>query len=312
VERLVELADLGLDTFDCADIYTGVEELLGRFLTRWRTTSVGSRPIRIHTKLVPDLGALPRVDRRYVEGLVDRSLQRLGVEAVDLVQFYWWDFGVGDWLEAVRGLADLQRAGKVRHIGATNFTAMEIGTMEREVGIEVVSDQVQYSALDHRPEAGLAENCVRAGTRLLCYGALAGGFLTDTWRGTGDPGGTPSNRSLIKYRLIIDEFGGWDAYQALLGNLSAIGKEKGVDPAAVALRYVLDRPAVAAAMVGFSSMERMRANLRAMEVELTEDDTARIRRHSDQAPGPSGDVFGLERDREGPHGRIMRYDLNAQ
>ncbi len=312
VERLVGLADLGLDTFDGADIYTGVEELLGRFLSRWRTTSVGSRPIRIHTKLVPDLGELPRVDRRYVEGIVHRSLRRLGVEALDLVQFYWWDFEVGDWLEAVRCLADLQQAGKVRHIGATNFTASEIGAMEREVGIRVVSDQVQYSALDHRPEAGLADHCIGTGTGLLCYGALAGGLLTDTWRGMGDPGGTPSNRSLIKYRLVIDEFGGWHAYQALLGELSAIGKEKGVDLAAVALRYVLDRQAVAAAVVGFSSMERMSSNLRALEVELTEDDTARIRRHSDRAPGPSGEVFGLERDREGPHGRIMRYDLNAE
>jgi aryl-alcohol dehydrogenase-like predicted oxidoreductase len=312
VERLVELAELGLDTFDCADIYTGVEELLGRFLARWRTTSVGSRPIRIHTKLVPDLGVLPRVDRRYVEGIVDRSLLRLGVETLDLVQFYWWNFEVGEWLEAVRCLADLQRAGKVRHIGATNFTASEIGTMEREVGIKVISDQVQYSALDHRPEAGLADHCIGTGTRLLCYGALAGGFLTDMWRAMSEPGGPPSNRSLTKYRLIIEEFGGWEAYQALLGELSAIGQEKGVSAAAVALRYVLDRPAVAATMVGFSSTERMRANLRALEVDLTEDDTERIRRHSVLAPGPSGDVFGLERDREGPHGRVMRYDLNAE
>ena len=312
VERLVELADLGFDTFDCADIYTGVEELLGRFLGRWRTTSGGSRSIRIHTKLVPDLRALPGVDRPYVEGIVDRSLRRLGVEALDLVQFYWWDFEVGDWLEAVRCLADLQRAGKVRHIGATNFTASEIGTMEREVGVKVVSDQVQYSALDHRPEAGLADHCLGTGKRLLCYGALAGGFLTEPWRGVPEPGGMPGNRSLIKYRLIIDEFGGWHAYQSLLDELSVIGKEKGVDPAAVALRYVLDRPAVAAAVVGFSSGDRMRANLRAVEVELTEDDTARIRRHYARAPGPSGEVFGLERDRDGPHGRIMRYDLNAE
>ena len=76
VERLVAIADLGVDTLDCADIYTGVEELYGRFLKRWRTTSGGNRPIRIHTKLVPDLSALASVDRRYVEGIVDRSLRR--------------------------------------------------------------------------------------------------------------------------------------------------------------------------------------------------------------------------------------------
>jgi aryl-alcohol dehydrogenase-like predicted oxidoreductase len=312
VEHLVQLADLGFDTFDCADIYAGVEEVFGEFLTRWRTTSVGQRPIRVHTKLVPDLAALPGVDRRYVEGIVDRSLRRLRVDTLDLVQFYWWDLEAGSWLDAVGCLGDLQRAGKIRHVGATNFTAAEIDAMEREGGVTVVSDQVQYSALDHRPEATLTEYCSGTGTRLLCYGALAGGFLTGSWRGSPPPEGTAANRSLVKYRLIIEEFGGWHAYQALLEELTSIGLERGVDAATVALRYVLNRPAVAAVVVGFSAPERMRANLRAVDLELTDEDTARIRNHVRTAPGPHGEVYGLERNRHGPHGRIMRYDLNAK
>jgi aryl-alcohol dehydrogenase-like predicted oxidoreductase len=212
----------------------------------------------------------------------------------------------------VRYLADLQTAGKIRHVGVTNFRAAEIDAMERQAGVTVVSNQVQYSALDHRPSGALTEHCARTGTRLLCYGTLAGGFLTDAWRGSSPPGDTPANRSLVKYRLIIEEFGGWGAYQALLRELAAIGLEKGVDAATVALRYVLDRPAVAAAVVGFSEPDRMRANLRALDLELTEEDSARIRSHSREAPGPSGEVYGLERDRDGPHGRIMRYGLNAE
>ena len=313
VERLVAMADLGLDTFDCADIYTGVEELYGRFVRRWRTTSGGARPIRIHTKLVPDLSALEQADGAYVRNIVERSLRRLGVERLDLVQFYWWDFQRGDWLEAVRTLADLQHEGKVRLVGATNFTAGDVAAME-SAGVRVVSNQVQYSVLDRRPETGgLAAACEATGLRMLCFGGLAGGFLTPVWSGRPDPGYDGlASRSLVKYRLIIDEFGGWQAYQSLLGTLTAVGEQRGLDAAAVALRFVLDQPGVAAAIVGFSSVARMRDNRRALEMRLTPADHARIRAHTDAAFGPSGDIFGLERQRDGPHGRIMRYDLNAE
>ena len=244
--------------------------------------------------------------------IVERSLRRLGVERVDLVQFYWWDQRRGDWLEAVRTLGELQSEGKVGLIGATNFTAPDVMQME-STGVRVVANQVQYSVLDRRPQTGgLADACRDSGMHLLCFGGLAGGFLTPAWHGRPDPGheGLP-NRSLVKYRLIIDEFGGWGAYQALLETLAAVGEERGVDAATVALRYVLDQPGVAATIVGFSAVARMRDNRRALDLELTPDDHVRIRAHTDAAPGPRGDIFGLERDRDGPHGRIMRYDLNV-
>jgi len=170
---------------------------------------------------------------------------------------------------------------------------------------------VQYSLMDRRPEHGLAGHRSASDTRLLCYGALAGGFLTSGWRGKPPPAEPLANRSLTKYRLIIDEFGGWEAYQALLAEMVAVGEEHGVEASAVALRFVLDQPGVAAALVGFSSVERMRADAAALDLELTAEDHARLRAHTDAAPGPAGDVFALERDRHGPHGRIMKYDLNA-
>lgn len=310
VERLVAMADMGLDTFDCADIYTGVEELFGRFLARWRTTSA-ARPPRIHTKLVPDLSALDRVDDRYVERVVDRSLRRLGVETLDMVQFYWWDFSRGDWLAAARALGSLQRAGKIRHVGAANFTAQEVRKMEGEAGVTVVADQVQYSVLDRRPEASLTRFCSRSGTSLVAYGALAGGLLTSRWLGAPPPSAPLASRSLVKYRLIVDEFGGWDAYQRLLAEVASIASARGVQPAAIALRFVLEQPGVAAAVMGFTTLARTRECMRALEIELGPEDHARIRRHTDVAPGPQGDVFMLERDRVGPHGRIMRYDLGG-
>jgi aryl-alcohol dehydrogenase-like predicted oxidoreductase len=307
LEVLVESADLGVTTFDCADIYTGVEELYGRFLRRWRTTSA-VRPIQIHTKFVPDASDLPGMDRFYVERIVDRSLSRLGVEQLDLVQFYWWSDDVPGMEQAALWLSDLQQQGKIRHLGVTN---MDIDHLRRldEAGVRMVSDQVQYSLLDRRPEHGLAEWCADRGMQMIAFGALAGGFLTGRWLNQPDPT-THDNRSLTKYRLVIDEFGGWSACQALLRTLSSIGGAHGVDPSAVAIRFVLEQPGVAAVIAGATRPGQMARNLGAGSFELTSEDHARIRAITEAAPGPTGAVFELERDRDGPHGRIMKYDLN--
>lgn len=307
LDVLVASADLGVTTFDCADIYTGVEELYGRFLRRWRTTS-GAAPIQIHTKFVPDDADLALVDRRYVERIVDRSLSRLGVERLDLVQFYWWRDEVPGMEETAGWLCDLRDEGKIRHVAATNLDAERLRRL-KAAGIEIVSDQVQYSLLDRRPEHRLVEHCRTAETSLIVFGALAGGFLTDRWAGRDAPD-RPATRSLVKYGLIIEEFGGWAAYQRLLETVRALADEKGAEASAVAIRFVLDQPGVAAAITGATRRGQMESNAVAFDIRLTDEDHARLRDHTDRAPGPSGDVFELERDREGPHGRIMKYDLN--
>jgi aryl-alcohol dehydrogenase-like predicted oxidoreductase len=219
---------------------------------------------------------------------------------------------VGDWLGAARALGDLVRSGRVRHLGATNLTAVEVRAMQDAAGVPVVADQVQYSVLDRRPERTLAGYCVRAPTRMLAYGALAGGLLTSGWLGAECADGPLPSRSLTKYRLIVDEFGGWAPYQALLEELAAIADAHGVDAAAIALRWVLDRPGVAGVVLGFSTVDRLLDAACALDLRLEAADHTRIRRHTDAAPGPLGDVFGLERDRNGPHGRLMRYDLNER
>ena len=307
IEVLIAAADLGITTFDCADIYTGVEELYGRFLQRWRTTSA-TAPIQVHTKFVPDADDLPALDRRYVERIIHRSLERLGVEALDVVQFYWWRDDVPGMEETGLWLSELRAAGKIRHLAATNLDVARLRRLEA-AGVELIADQVQYSVLDRRPERGLVEDAVASGRGLLCYGALAGGLLTDRWMGQPDPE-AHETRSLTKYRLIVEEFGGWGAYQALLRTLRAVAGRHAVDVASIALRYVLDRPGVAATVVGATRLGQMERNLKAFSVQMGPDDHAAIEAHLEVAPGPRGDVFELERDREGPHGRIMRYDLN--
>ena len=309
VEVLMASAELGVTTFDCADIYTGVEELYGRFLKRWKSTSAAV-PIQIHTKFVPDYSDLASVDKRYVERIIDRSLVRLGVECLDVVQYYWWREDVPGLEATAVWLSELQAAGKVGHVAVTN---LDVARLERiaAAGVELVSNQVQYSVLDRRPEQGLAAYCRASGLHMLAFGTLAGGFVTDGWLGAADPSDHDS-RSLVKYRLIIDEFGGWDPYQALLFELAAVADQHGVEVSTVALRFVLDQPGVAGVIAGSTRLGQMERNAAAFSFSLTAENHARIRAHLSTAPGPLGDVFALERDRDGPHGRIMKYDLNRQ
>ncbi len=308
VDELLRLVDAGITTFDGADIYTGVEALYGRLLDACRRR--GTLPPQIHTKVVPDLALLPKLERRHVEALVDRSLRRLGTERIDLAQFHWWDTSVPGWLEAAAWLDDLRRVGKIRHLGVTNFDREQVGAI-LDAGIALVAQQVQYSVLDRRPEGGLVELARGRDVALLAYGTLAGGFLTRTWSGADEPDAELANRSLTKYRLVIRDGGGWRAYQHLLASLEEVASRHGVSPANVAVRWILDRPGVAAAIVGGRSAAHLASNLETLRLELDDEDRELLSRALEGFPGPTGDVYHLERDRRGAHGSIMRYDLNA-
>ena len=303
---MARFVEAGITTFDCADIYTGVEELIGRFR---REHPALARQVRVHTKFVPDLDALAQVDARYVEEIIDRSLRRLGQERLDLVQFHWWDYAVPRYVEVALQLERLRRAGKIDRIGVTNFGTAQLREM-LEAGVPVFAHQLQYSLLDDRPEHGMVELCRERGIALLCYGTVAGGFLSERWLDAPEPAAPLANRSLTKYKLIIDEFGGWAAFQSLLGVLRGVGARHGCDIATVATRAMLDRPGVAAAIVGATSTAHLAAHQRIGELVLEAGDFSAIAAVTSARLGPPGDVYTRERDRNGPHGRIMKYGLN--
>ena len=310
IEDMFAFTDHGVTTFDCADIYTGVEDMYGDFRRRLadRRGEEAARAFKVHTKFVPDRNMLQRIDRQYVSGIIDRSLQRLATERLDLVQFHWWDYAMPGAIETGRMLVELHRAGKIAHLAGTNFDTTHSRAL-LDAGVPIVSMQVQYSLLDARPENGLADLCVARGMRLLCYGTLAGGFLSEAWLGKPEPTDL-TNRSLIKYKLIIDDFGGWALFQELLGTVQMIARKHGVSIAAIATRWVLDRTGVAAVIVGSRYAHHLKSALAMFKVTLDEHDCAAIDAVLARRQGPRGDTYALERDREGAHGRIMKYNLN--
>ncbi len=312
VDDLLAAFDGGIFTFDCADIYTGVEALVGNFRKQLidRRGAEAGRYLKVHTKLVPDLEALPRLKKAHVRAIAERSLRNLRQERLDLVQLHWWDYAAGDFIDAFGWLDDLRREGLINLVGGTNFDTQRLSRLIA-AGLPPTSLQVQYSVLDHRPEAGLAALCQTNRISLLCYGTVAGGFLSDKWIGAAAPVGPLENRSLVKYKLIIDDFGGWDLFQALLKVLQRIAKRHETDIATIGSRYVLERPGVAAVIVGARNRTHVEANAGIAALGLSEVDRAEIDAIIAKRQGPQGDVYELERDRTGRHGAIMKYNLNA-
>ncbi len=310
VQDMVAFVDAGITTFDCADIYTGVEELIGAFLTQLRRDRGldAANQVKIHTKYVPDRDSLASLKFADVEAVIDRSLKRLGQERLDLVQFHWWNYDIPGHIEAIGHLETLRQRGKIDLIGVTNFDAEHL--MEMCAVCDIASAQIQYSLLDTRPAGAFAKVAQDNGVHLLVYGTLAGGFLTDAWIGKPDPGFQFENRSLVKYRLIIEEFGGWELFQSLLQALNGIAQSQNADLSTVAIRSMLDNPHVAAAIVGARYADRLPHTLRAFDIEWNADDQSVLNNVLDQRQGPHGPVFGLERDTSGVHGRIMKYNLN--
>jgi aryl-alcohol dehydrogenase-like predicted oxidoreductase len=305
IADMTAFVDAGIDAFDCADIYTGVEDIIGEFRA---SQTAGQTPLRVHTKFVPNLVDLANVDAAYVRRVITRSLARLRAKQLDLVQFHWWDYEVPGMVPTAQTLRDLQSEGLIRHLGGTNFDSAQTQAL-LDAGVQLVSMQIQYSLLDRRASGALTAVCATSPLRLICYGTLAGGFITERWLGEPEPVEL-SNRSLIKYKLVIDDFGGWTQFQALLQTLKAIGQRHGVSLSAVATRWVLDQPFVAAAIVGARYAAHLPEHLQVFSFKLDAQDHREISQVLSNCPGPQGDTYSLERDRKGRHGRIMKYNLS--
>jgi aryl-alcohol dehydrogenase-like predicted oxidoreductase len=315
-KAITEMGDYirsGITTFDCADIYTGVEQMIGDF--RRATIATGDvsllAPLKVHTKCVPDLQKLATLTRAELQETIDRSLLRLGLDQLNLVQFHWWDTDVRRYVEVAGWLSEFQKEGKIDLLGTTNFNTACMQEMT-DAGVNFASMQVQYSLLDNRPQKTLLPLCKEKDIKILCYGTVAGGFLSDRWLGVPEPAHPLENRSLTKYKLIIDDMGGWDMFQALLSTLRRVADRHGVQVADVAMRAALAFPQVSGIIVGVRHGGHLEAHARLFGLELTATDHAEIKATLDQKTPLEGDVYDLERDQKGRHGRIMHYNLNEE
>jgi aryl-alcohol dehydrogenase-like predicted oxidoreductase len=281
VEAMFAYHDAGFTTWDLADHYGPAEDLVGNFRRQF-TARPGARygagrlaESQAFTKWVPRPGSMTR---RVVEDAIGVSLRRMGTECLDLLQFHWWDYRDARYLDALRHLADLAGEGRIRHVALTNFDTERLAIIAGH-GIPIVSNQVQYSLVDRRPEARMAAWCGEHGVTLLTYGTLLGGLLSEKYLGRPEPGrGELTTASLQKYKQMIDAWGGWSLFQELLAALKQIADKHRVGIANVGVRYVLDRPAVAGVIVGarLGLAEHITDNTRTFSLALDPADLAAI------------------------------------
>ena len=312
IADLIEAYDQGFRKFDCADIYTGVEELLGQFLCNLENVrgAEAASSVKIHTKCVPDLKLLSPDCAKTVEKTVRRSATRLRREQLDLVQFHWWDYAKPGALETLGALLSLKKQGEIAEVGLTNFDTAHTKQFV-EAGIPIFSTQVQYSLLDRRPAATLAPYCLKHQIKMYCYGSLAGGLLSEKYLGAAEPVEPLENRSLVKYKLIVDEVGSWDFFQELLSALKNIGKSHNLSISETAMSYCLSQLGVSALIVGHRSRDHLKSINKAAASTLANSDLLLIKNLLTKGHPVRGEVYEAERDRNGPHGRIMRYNLNS-
>jgi aryl-alcohol dehydrogenase-like predicted oxidoreductase len=269
--------DAGFTTWDLADHYGPAEDFIGAFrhqlLMAQGETALAN--VQAFTKWVPRPGLMTR---QIVVDNIAISLRRMGVDMLDLLQFHWWDYADGRYLDALTHLAHLRDEDKIRHLALTNFDTEHLQRIV-DHGISVVSNQVQYSLIDLRPEVRMVQFCQEQGIYLLTYGTCGGGLFSEAYLGQPEPRGAALNTaSLRKYKHMVDVWGGWDLFQELLQTLKQIADKHGVSIANVAVRSILDRPAVAGVIVGVRlGMSEHRAdNARVFDLSLDAEDNACI------------------------------------
>ncbi|MGE5635144.1 MAG: aldo/keto reductase [Deltaproteobacteria bacterium] len=249
IADMLRYHDAGFTTWDLADIYGPAEDFIREFRRRLLTLKGKEELDRIRslTKWVPQSG---RITRSIVNENIERSLRRMSVSSLDLLQFHWWDYNNPYYMDALKYLSDLMDEGRIKQLGLTNFDTERMQIII-DSGLQIVSNQVQYSIVDRRPEVKMIPFCMEHNISLLAYGSICGGLVSERYLGRTEPSTAELDTlSLRKYKKMIDAWGGWNLFQDLLLTLKRIAKKHDVSIANVATNYILAKPVVAGVIIG--------------------------------------------------------------
>ena len=288
-EKIIPYVEAGLTTFDMADHYGSSELIVGEYNLNNSTSDV-----QLLTKWVPKPG---KVDKQSVSDAVQLALDRMKQTSIDLMQYHAWHYPDPSWLDALFYLTELKQEGLIKNIGVTNFDAAHL-RVACASGIPIVSNQISHSLIDQRANSSkIIDVCNEYGIKLLAYGVVMGGFLTNKWLNKNEP--KPENLktwSEMKYKRFIDESGGWDAYQNLLNVVNQIAQNNDVSIANICSRYILENPLVAGIIIGarLGENNHIKDNLNILKTKISKEEINLIRdaqKELNLIPGDCGDEY---------------------
>jgi len=287
-EIIHETLDMGINFLDTANVYSGgeSEEIVGRAIEAYDRSK-----LVLATKVYHRMSEGPNgtgLSRKHVLDQARASLERLGTDYVDLYQIHRWDDDtpVHEVLSALDYLVD---EGLVRYVGASTMPAWKFTRALYAADVEnverFVSMQPEYNAVDRHEEANVLPVCAAEGIGVLPWSPLAGGFLTGKYtRSEGersepsDPasgqaasdGGRRADTDDYTARRFTEE--NW----AVLDEIRAVADAKGATPAQVSLAWLLGKDVVDAPIIGPRRLDHLEENVGALEISLTDEETARI------------------------------------
>jgi len=273
IQQMMQYHTAGFSTWDLADIYGPAEVYIGKFKKTLNQTQT-TQHVAL-TKFVPNPGVMTK---GIVQSAVQSSLDKMQTDQLDLIQFHWWDYTDMNYLTALHHLEDLKDQGMIKHIGLTNFDSDRIQIMLDD-GIHPVSNQIQYSIIDQRPDQKMQKICQDNDIKILSYGTLSGGLLSERFLDKSEPHrGILDTASLQKYKNMVDSWGGWELFQVLLHVLDDIAKKHGVSISNVATKFILDKQQVAGVIIGarLSISEHIQDNQNIFELNIDADDYSKI------------------------------------
>ena len=268
IKRAVEL---GINFFDTANMYSrGVsEEITGRALRDFARRD----EVVIATKLFFPMGDKPNqggLSRKHIMDSIDASLRRLGTDYVDLYQIHRWDkeTPIEETLEA---LHEVVKSGKARYIGASSMFAWQFAKAlylaDLHGWTRFVSMQNHYNLVYREEEREMIPLCRAEGVGVIPWSPLARGFLA---------GNRTREKSGVTARAKTDKFAHEMYYQNndfdIVDRVIENAKRKDVKPAQIALAWLLHQPGVTAPIIGASKMYQLEEAVRALEIQLSEDE----------------------------------------
>jgi aryl-alcohol dehydrogenase-like predicted oxidoreductase len=263
----------GLNFIDTADVYStwvpghhgGESEAV---IGKWLKQTGKREDVVIATKVGMEMSPGQKgLSKKYIHQAVEQSLKRLQTDYIDLYQSHT-DDGQTPLEETLSAFAELIQQGKVRAIGASNYSAQRLAEalqVSREKSLpRYESLQPLYNLYDRAPyEAELEDVCVREGLGVITYFSLAAGFLSGKYRSEADLAGRERSKTVKKY---LDGRG-----FKILGALDRVAKDYGVTPAEIALAWLMARPSVTAPIASATNLEQLDSLIKATELQLTAD-----------------------------------------